>query len=78
MKATFKDKPKPSKLVAVILEDGSIVLNTSVPLLKEKEYTTMSMGKWNSLSLTCGDLEYWAGLVNSTPVYEGDKITLQF
>lgn len=78
MKATLKSSPPSRELVGVIKKSGELILRSSVPLSLEKGYPTVRLGLWNSVGNTSGHLEYWEKQEGSTPIYEGDEVTLQF
>ena len=77
MKASVK-QAKARKLIAVVTEDGKLVLETANSSIKDDGYPCHVIGKLNIVSLTSANLENWAKRHGSTPVYEGDTVTLEF
>ena len=63
-------------LVGVILPDGSIILKTLTPWNIDNSYPCHVIG--HAVSLTTGDLNYWIQQDGAVPIYEGDRVELQF
>jgi len=75
MKATLVTKTQ-GLLIGVILEEGTLILESSVPRDIDSGYPTHAIGQ--QVSLTTGSLAYWINRSGSVPVYEGDTVKLQF
>lgn len=77
MKAKVLSQKPLRKLIGVIRVDGSLVLRTETPFIEDKGYPAHVISE--SVGLTTGSPEYWLNYQpNATPIYEGDKVEIQF
>lgn len=63
------------KLVGAILLSGHICLRSKTPETVDKSYYHIVS---EVVTLTTGSPEYWVSIGNATPIYEGDKVEIQF
>lgn len=75
MKARIEGQ-ETRELVAVVTKDGEVVMRTGTPRNITDGYPCHVVG--DRVSLTTGDLDYWASLTGSTPVYRGQRIIMEF
>ncbi len=68
------NKSERKKLVAVISESGNLVTRDHFCSIK----ANMILASTGKSKLVIDSLEGWAEEPGSTPVYEGDTLTLQF
>ena len=64
------------KLVGVVTKDGTLIMKSRTYKNYDSGYPCHVVRE--EIGLTRGTLSYWVKQEDSTPVYEGDIVTLQF